>query len=285
MRSVSILASILVGGIFTCQAVCAQQQAIESSNTIIKPPVELGASEQQNAQNFSENLIGSAVYRSLNKDWLYFSLYQMSDVISKKEQGDYYSRLEFTVLSKRFSQRKFRRFWLDTVVVEHGTDLLREKGEEFDQFFSVLKKSLKQGDLLALEQQAVGTAQEHTLFSINYQPMVRLDPSFLPLLAQSLLGTHPPSLNFKQYLLGLKADQSLEIAQYQQLKPSLSRISQTKSWSDIAAPKPNQITASTTDNVKKLTPAVVVEPPQAATIAVPAEIIDSNKPGVIADEG
>lgn len=178
-----------------------------------------------------EVLSGSSVYQNLGKDWLYISLFKTKDLISSNSsKPESYTKLDFTVVSKRFSVRKFRKFWLDTVVIEHGTDLLRQYGTDFDLFFSVLEGPLKQGDQATIKLIKPKAGHSYTEFSINHQKLAYLSPEFIGLLAQGLVGTHPPSVAFKNALLGKSVKPSPKEADYKKLSPTLARVNEIANW-------------------------------------------------------
>ncbi len=171
-------------------------------------------------------LQGYGAFSNLNKDWMLMALYSTSSS-EENDSAKTPQRLEIKIATKKFSPRRFRSLWLETLAVEHGTEKVAAMQGELKQFFAILKGPLKSGDTLILERTEVGTEVK-----INYHSLANLSADFLPTLVQSLVGKHPPTQALKTGLIGedsLRGQTNLSI-RFERLEPTLPRIAEVSRW-------------------------------------------------------
>jgi hypothetical protein len=173
----------------------------------------------------SSELQGYGAFSNLNKEWMLMALYtDKADEISSIATPQ---RLEIKIATKKFSPRRFRSLWLETLAVEHGTDKVAAMENELKQFFDILQGPLKSGDTLIIERTELGNEVR-----INYHTLANLSSDFLPLIVQSLVGKHPPTQALKTGLRGedsLRAQTNLSI-RFERLEPTLPRIAEISRW-------------------------------------------------------
>lgn len=187
---------------------------------------------------YASQLQGYGAFTDLNKDWMLMALYGQSAM--KDQQADTQlsssqsqnmaiipTRLEIKIATEKFSQRRFRALWLETMAVEYGTVGVQRLNEQLESFFAVLKGPLQRGDMLVLE-----VEDGHTHVAIDYQPLARLPENFLHQLVASLVGKHPPSKALRQGLTGgSSAREQADLAiRFERLEPTLPRIAQISRW-------------------------------------------------------
>lgn len=175
--------------------------------------------------NAEPELRGYGAFSSLNKDWMLMALY--SDAVEDAALENTPQRLEIKITTEKFSPRRFRSLWLETLAVEHGTAKVEAMKGELKQFFNVLQGPLKKGDVLIVE--VVGKITE---IKINYHTLAKLSEGFLPTIVQSLIGKHPPTQALKIGLTGhagLREQTNLGI-RFDRLEPTLPRIAEISRW-------------------------------------------------------
>lgn len=185
----------------------------------------------------ASQLQGYGAFTNLNKDWMLMALYGHTQMktegqvgISSSQNPDVQiipERLEIKIATEKFSKRRFRALWLETLAVEHGTDQVQEMGPELERFFSAFKGQLKRGDSLVLE------VEDHkTKVTLDYQTIATLPDTFLYQLVSSLVGTHPPSKALRQGLTGAGSvrEQGDLAIRFERLEPTLPRIAQVSRW-------------------------------------------------------
>ena len=173
----------------------------------------------------SSELQGYGAFSNLNKDWMLMALY--TDKTDETSPIAVPQRLEIKIATKKFSPRRFRSLWLETLAVEHGTDKVAAMESELKQFFDILQGPLKSGDTLIIERTELGNEVR-----INYHTLANLSSDFLPLIVQSLVGKHPPTQALKTGLRGedsLRAQTNLSI-RFERLEPTLPRIAEISRW-------------------------------------------------------
>ena len=173
----------------------------------------------------SSELQGYGAFSSLNKDWMLMALY--TDKADETSPIAAPQRLEIKIATKKFSPRRFRSLWLETLAVEHGTDKVAAMETELKQFFDILQGPLKSGDTLIIERTELGSEVR-----INYHTLANLSSDFLPVIVQSLVGKHPPTQALKTGLRGedsLRAQTNLSI-RFERLEPTLPRIAEISRW-------------------------------------------------------
>lgn len=178
------------------------------------------------ASEIEAELQGYGAFSNLNKDWMLMALYSNSSPV-ENDSAKTPQRLEIKIATKKFSPRRFRSLWLETLAVEHGTEKVAAMQGELKQFFALLKGPLKSGDTLILERTEVGTEVK-----INYHSLANLSADFLPTLVQSLVGKHPPTQALKTGLIGedsLRGQTNLSI-RFERLEPTLPRIAEISRW-------------------------------------------------------
>ena len=185
----------------------------------------LSLSFSATANNVEEaDLQGYGAFSNLNKDWMLLALYSNTDGSTGQTNPQ---RLEIKISTKKFSPRRFRSLWLETIAVEHGPDNVASMQGELKQFFDMLKGPLKKGDTLILERTELGTE-----IRINYHTLAQLSTDFLPMVVQSLVGKHPPTQALKTGLTGgdsLRGQTNLSM-RFERLEPTLPRISEISRW-------------------------------------------------------
>jgi hypothetical protein len=170
-------------------------------------------------------LQGYGAFSNLNKVWMLMALY--SEAATAANQVAQPQRLEIKIATKKFSPRRFRSLWLETLAVEHGTEEVAAMQPELKQFFNIIKGTLQKGDTLIIERTESGTEVR-----INYHTLARLSFGFLPTMVQSLVGKHPPTQALKAGLMGgegLREQTNLGI-RFERLEPTLPRIAEISRW-------------------------------------------------------
>jgi hypothetical protein len=186
--------------------------------------LSLTLSVQASYSQISE-LQGYGAFSNLNKDWMLMALY--NSVATDTNPSVQPQRLEIKIATKKFSPRRFRSLWLETLAVEHGTDKVAAMQSELKQFFNVIQGSLKKGDAIILERSENGTEVK-----INYHTLAKLSGDFLPTIVQSLVGKHPPTQALKSGLMGetgLREQTNMGI-RFDRLEPTLPRIAEISRW-------------------------------------------------------
>jgi len=176
----------------------------------------------------SSELKGYGAFSNLNKDWMLMALYGNT---STADQAFTAQRLEIKIAAKKFSSRRFRQLWLETLAVEHGTEKVALMQDDLQTFFNIVQGSLKQGDTLIIERIEV-EGLPITDVKLNYHNLAQLSEGFLDTLVQSLVGKHPPTQALKTGLTGqqgLRAQTNLAI-QFDRLEPTLPRIAEISRW-------------------------------------------------------
>lgn len=176
----------------------------------------------------SNELKGYGAFSNLNKDWMLMALYGNT---STADQAFTAQRLEIKIAAKKFSSRRFRQLWLETLAVEHGTEKVALMQDDLQAFFNIVQGSLKQGDTLIIERIEV-EGLPITDVKLNYHNLAQLSEGFLDTLVQSLVGKHPPTQALKTGLTGqqgLRAQTNLAI-QFDRLEPTLPRIAEISRW-------------------------------------------------------
>ncbi len=176
----------------------------------------------------SNELKGYGAFSNLNKDWMLMALYGNT---STADQAFTAQRLEIKIAAKKFSSRRFRQLWLETLAVEHGTEKVVLMQDDLQTFFNIVQGSLKQGDTLIIERIEV-EGLPITDVKLNYHNLAQLSEGFLDTLVQSLVGKHPPTQALKTGLTGqqgLRAQTNLAI-QFDRLEPTLPRIAEISRW-------------------------------------------------------
>ena len=176
----------------------------------------------------SNELKGYGAFSNLNKDWMLMALYGNT---STADQAFTAQRLEIKIVAKKFSSRRFRQLWLETLAVEHGTEKVALMQDDLQTFFNIVQGSLKQGDTLIIERIEV-EGLPITDVKLNYHNLAQLSEGFLDTLVQSLVGKHPPTQALKTGLTGqqgLRAQTNLAI-QFDRLEPTLPRIAEISRW-------------------------------------------------------
>ena len=176
----------------------------------------------------SNELKGYGAFSNLNKDWMLMALYGNT---STADQAFTAQRLEIKIAAKKFSSRRFRQLWLETLAVEHGTEKVALMQDDLQTFFNIVQVSLKQGDTLIIERIEV-EGLPITDVKLNYHNLAQLSEGFLDTLVQSLVGKHPPTQALKTGLTGqqgLRAQTNLAI-QFDRLEPTLPRIAEISRW-------------------------------------------------------
>jgi hypothetical protein len=176
----------------------------------------------------SNELKGYGAFSNLNKDWMLMALYGNT---STADQAFTAQRLEIKIAAKKFSSRRFRQLWLETLAVEHGTEKVALMQDDLQTFFNIVQGSLKQGDTLIIERIEV-EGLPITDVKLNYHNLAQLSEGFLDTLVQSLVGKHPPTQALKTGLTGqqgLRAQTNLAI-QFDRLEPTLPRIAEISRW-------------------------------------------------------
>jgi hypothetical protein len=174
-------------------------------------------------------LQGYGAFSSLNKDWMLMALY--SDTSDKSAQVATAQRLEMKISTEKFSLRRFRSLWLNTLAVEHSAEKIEAIDGELKQFFNIIEGPLKAGDALIIERTNVDKNVRSEV-RINYHTLVNLSADFLPLMVQSLVGKHPPTQALKTGLTGqasLREQTNLAI-RFDRLEPTLPRIAEISRW-------------------------------------------------------
>lgn len=173
----------------------------------------------------SAELQGYGAFSNLNKDWMLMALYNLKQAKDSNIQRP--QRLEIRIATEKFSQRRFRQLWLETLAVEHGAKKVQEAEAELQNFFSIIQAPLKRSDILVLERTKLGTE-----VNINYHTLGTLPVGFLDFLVQGLIGKHPPTQALKTGLTGLASlrDQTELSIRFERLEPTLPRISELSRW-------------------------------------------------------
>jgi hypothetical protein len=173
-------------------------------------------------------LQGYGAFSNLNKDWMLMALYSDAATDDKELTPQ---RLEIKISTKRFSPRRFRQLWLETLGVEHSPEKMMAMQNELQQFFNIVQDPLKQGDALIIERTEIDGLLV-TDIKLNYHSLTQLSEGFLGNLVQSLVGKHPPTQALKAGLTGqegLRAQTNLTI-RFDQLEPTLPRIAEISRW-------------------------------------------------------
>ena len=173
-------------------------------------------------------LQGYGAFSHLNKDWMLMALY--SDVTAS-DKAPLAQRLEIKIATKKFSPRRFRQLWLETLGVEYSAEKMTAMQDELQQFFNIVQGPLKQGDILIIEHVQI-EGLVITDVKLNYHNLAQLSEGFLDTLVQSLVGKHPPTQALKAGLTGqegLRAQTNLGI-RFDRLEPTLPRISEISRW-------------------------------------------------------
>lgn len=187
---------------------------------------ELVTPVQQEQEAVTE-LKGYGAFSHLNKDWMLLALYSNAEKAETIFDVQSVQRLEIKIATEKFTSRRFRALWLETLSIEHGAEKIVAMEQDLQQFFDVLQGPLIEGDTLIIERTAGGTG-----LTINYYDLAVLSEEFLPMLVQSLVGKHPPTQALKSGLLGedsLRDQMKLSI-RFERLEPTLPRISEVSRW-------------------------------------------------------
>ncbi|OUS40206.1 hypothetical protein A9R00_07205 [Oleispira antarctica] len=186
------------------------------------------AVDSESIDSQPSELQGYGAFSNLNKDWMLMALYGNG---STGDQEFTAQRLEIKITAKKFSSRRFRQLWLETLAVEHGTEKVALMQSDLQKFFNIVQGSLKQGDTLIIERTEV-EGLPITDVKLNYHNLAQLSEGFLDTLVQSLVGKHPPTQALKAGLTGqqgLRAQTNLGI-QFDRLEPTLPRIAEISRW-------------------------------------------------------
>lgn len=182
-------------------------------------------------------LQGYGAFSHLNKDWMLMALYTLPAPVIQNNTSELTTelsprstivqRLEIKIAAEKFTERRFRSLWLETLAIEHGADKVAEIEHDLEDFFNMLKGPLIKGDTLIIERTATGASVR-----INYHKLARVSDAFLPLLVQSLVGKHPPTQSLKTSLLGEDStrDQMILSFRFDDLEPTLPRIAEVSRW-------------------------------------------------------
>lgn len=196
-------------------------------------------------ESVEPELQGYGAFSQLNKDWMLLALY------SKEEDGvneTIPQRLEIKIVTEKFSQRRFRQLWLETLAVEYGATKMVRMRSELDQFFNVFQGPLKQGDTLTIERGEIDGLPV-TNVALNYHDLAQLPNGFLDSFVQSLVGKHPPTQALKSGLMGnesIRHQMDLAI-RFDRLEPTLSRIAEISRWSKRVIVRSNIISRKIND--------------------------------------
>lgn len=185
-------------------------------------------------------LQGYGAFSHLNKDWMLMALYTSSAPALQNNASELPSttdklspsstiaqRLEIKIAAEKFTERRFRSLWLETLAIEHGADRVAAIEHDLEVFFNMLKGPLIKGDILIIERTTAGA-----IVRVNYHKLARVSDAFLPLLVQSLVGKYPPTQSLKSSLLGEDSarDQMNLSFRFDDLEPTLPRISEVSKW-------------------------------------------------------
>ena len=186
------------------------------------------AMDSQSTDPIVSELQGYGAFSNLNKDWMLMALYGSA---STAGQAFTAQRLEIKIAAKKFSSRRFRQLWLETLAVEHGTEKVALMQDDLQKFFNIMQGSLKQGDTLILERTEV-EGLPITDVKLNYHNLAQLSDGFLDTLVQSLVGKHPPTQALKTGLTGQQSlrDQTNTAIRFDRLEPTLPRIAEISRW-------------------------------------------------------
>lgn len=170
---------------------------------------------------------GYGAFTHLNKDWMLMALYTASNESSESSHGSLVQRLEIKITAEKFTERRFRSLWLETLAIEHGANRVAEIESDLQNFFGVLQGPLIVGDIIVIERTPTGAD-----LRINYHKLGIVSEAFLPILVESLVGKYPPSQALKSSLLGrdnVRHQMNLS-SRFDQLEPTLPRIAEVSKW-------------------------------------------------------
>lgn len=182
-------------------------------------------------------LQGYGAFSHLNKDWMLVALYTVPATQNNTSEAtteltrrvSVVQRLEIKIAAEKFTERRFRSLWLETLAIEHGADKVAEIEHDLEDFFNMLKGPLIKGDILIIERTSLGASVR-----LNYHKLARVSDTFLPMLVQSLIGKYPPTQSLKSSLLGEDSarDQMSLSFRFDDLEPTLPRISEVSKWGE-----------------------------------------------------
>lgn len=182
---------------------------------------------QEEPQQIIPELQGYGAFTHLNKDWMLLALYSNPQDSAAPFDVQNVQRLEIKIAAEKFTSRRFRSLWLETLSIEHGADKIAVMEQDLQELFDLLKGPLIEGDTLVIERTSAGSE-----LKLNYHDLATLSDEFLPMLVQSLVGKHPPTQALKSGLLGedsLRDQMKLSI-RFERLEPTLPRISEVSRW-------------------------------------------------------
>lgn len=176
-------------------------------------------------------LQGYGAFTNLNKDWMLMALYTSGE----QNEAAAAQRLEIKISTEKFSTRRFRALWLETLAIEHSAEKIASMEGELEQFFNSFQGPLLKGDSLIIERIATPAGLDNearSVIKMNYHTLATLSPDFLSMIVQSLVGSHPPTQALKTGLTGEDSlkNQARLSTRFERLEPSLPRIVEISRW-------------------------------------------------------
>lgn len=177
----------------------------------------------------SYSLQGLSVYSDLNQQ--YFVAAILADQDDK--EPDYFDdftkrKIEVRVISEIIRPRRFARIWINGLVINNKSELY-ESTDNIIEFSRCIKKSLRRGDILALEYDpSLGTSM-----SINGAFIHTFaEPRFFNMLLKVLIGDIPLSSKMKKELMaqGPVSEVERTLSLYESLSPTQDRIAAMPKW-------------------------------------------------------
>ena len=210
---------------------------------------------------------GSAVFSQLHEEYYYATLFVEQSSEDQQVLLEQQQRMEFTILVDTWSKRQFLQHWMQAVFISNTEAAQNSADKALDAFAKAIKGELLKGDKFVIERHA----DKHASVYLNGSRLMHTsNVDFYPLLLNCWLGNKPPSMEFKQALLGTTLLSPASIASYESLPVSAHRKQQIKSWvAPKRKPPPPRVVAPTVEQ-----PEIEVAVTEVAL--TPAQVVGNN---------
>ncbi|GAB3092789.1 TonB family protein [Aestuariicella hydrocarbonica] len=223
-------------------------------------------------------LNGLSVHKELNKEAFIGALYtdSLSSNANELLNSSGRKRLELRVTAKRLSSRRLNSMWIEGMAINNPPQLLTAQANNMVAFTSLVKRSLKAGDVLSIR--GAGNTVAVTLNDTKLGSIESAD--FFNMILRTWIGNVPLSSDFRDGLLTAGDVNNDLLAQFENIKPSAARVNAIANWGNPQAASADQQVAST----KTETNANKPDPDLSASMAAPALTGPSliEKPKIIA---
>ncbi len=151
--------------------------------------------------------------------------YRDADSIAEATRA---KRIAIRMVADRFSGRRFGQMWRDRIAINNTPEQLKDMGPEIKQFLGAFSGTLRKGDRINIDFLPASGSR----ISINGVEVAWIKkPAFIEPVIRAWVGERPPSVSFKQGVLGL-ADGNAVVelqSRFAALKPDPKRAAEIRS--------------------------------------------------------